>query len=75
MDFEAINPEQLEMPIGYAHGVLCPAGGRLLLLHSTRSDRRRLQRRGRHAQVASHHHVVPDRELTVQARHLAARGE
>lgn len=32
MDFEAINPEQLEMPIGYAHGVLCPAGGRLLLV-------------------------------------------
>jgi enamine deaminase RidA (YjgF/YER057c/UK114 family) len=32
MTFEFINPESLGAPKGYANGVLCPAGGRLLFV-------------------------------------------
>ncbi len=32
MSFEPINPEQLGAPRGYNHGMLAPAGGRLLFV-------------------------------------------
>ena len=32
MPFEFINPASLGAPRGYANGVLCPAGGRLLFI-------------------------------------------
>src|SRR5918911_4221044 len=32
MNFEFINPEALGRPRGYAHGVVAPAGGRLLFI-------------------------------------------